>query len=234
MRVSGTILANVYIDGFNLYYAALAKSPYKWLDLDSLSSKLLPNRSIKRIRYFTARVTGPSAQRQDTYLRALGTLPKISIHEGTFLQHTVLAPVADKPHKSASAVLEYLDWTGNWIALPRPHPGRPMRVSARRSEEKASDVNLATYLLLDAMNHDSDESFVISGDSDLVMPIDVTTKILRVPVRVFNPKPNRPSAELQAVAASYYTLPAKLLPACILPQTITDKAGRTITKPPTW
>ena len=199
--MSVTILANVYIDGFNLYYAALAKSPYKWLDLDSLSSKLLPNRSIKRIRYFTARVTGPSAQRQDTYLRALGTLPKISIHEGTFLQHTVLAP---------------------------------MRVSARRSEEKASDVNLATYLLLDAMNHDSDESFVISGDSDLVMPIDVTTRILRVPVRVFNPKPNRPSAELQAVAASYYTLPAKLLPACILPQTITDKAGRTITKPPTW
>jgi uncharacterized LabA/DUF88 family protein len=232
--MSAAILANVYIDGFNLYYAALAKSPYKWLDIDALSSKLLPNRSIKRIRYFTARVTGPSSQRQDTYLRALATLPKVSIHEGTFLEHTVLLPLADKPHKKASAVLEYRDLTGHWVALPRPVPGRQIRVSARRSEEKASDVNLATYLLLDAMKHDSDEAFVISGDSDLVMPIAMTTKTLGVPVRVFNPKPNRPSAELQAVAASYYTLPMKLLPTCGLPPTITDKAGRTITKPASW
>jgi uncharacterized LabA/DUF88 family protein len=228
------ILANVYIDGFNLYYGALEKSPYRWLDLEALSDRLLTNRSVKRIRYFTARVSGPSAQRQDAYLRALATLKRVTIHEGTYLEHPVLPPLADKPHKKATAVLEFRDFTGQWLALPRPHPGRPIRVSARRWEEKASDVNLATYLLTDAMHRDSDESFVISGDSDLVTPIEVTTKELGVPVRVFNPKPNRPSAELQAVAASYYTLPAKVLPACLLPNRLYDSAGRAITKPSHW
>jgi uncharacterized LabA/DUF88 family protein len=227
--------ANLYIDGFNLYYGCLQKTPYKWLDLAALAQRLLPRHTIKRIRYCTARIKGASGQqRQDAYLRALGTLPKVSIHEGTFREHTLLLQVARKPHKKASALLEYRDLRGNWVALPRPVPGRPIRASVRKSEEKASDVNLATYLLLDAMNHDSDEAFVISGDSDLVTPIDETIKTLGIPVGVFNPKPNRPSAELQAVATSYQTLPAALLPGCQFPISLVDTAGRTIRKPTTW
>lgn len=50
------MITNVYIDGFNLYYGCLKRSPYKWLDLGSLCSQLLPQNDIKRIRYFTARV----------------------------------------------------------------------------------------------------------------------------------------------------------------------------------
>ena len=34
--------ANVYVDGFNLYYGALKGSPYKWLDVDALFRTLLP------------------------------------------------------------------------------------------------------------------------------------------------------------------------------------------------
>ena len=49
--------ANIYIDGFNLYYGALRKTPYKWLNLLLLCQRLLPNRSIGKIRYFTARIT---------------------------------------------------------------------------------------------------------------------------------------------------------------------------------
>lgn len=50
---------NVYVDGFNLYYRALKKSPYKWLDLDKLSSLLIGSQhTLNRIRYFTAEVKG--------------------------------------------------------------------------------------------------------------------------------------------------------------------------------
>jgi hypothetical protein len=48
--------ANVYVDGFNLYYGALKNTPYKWLDLDALLRTILPAYEIHRIRYFSARI----------------------------------------------------------------------------------------------------------------------------------------------------------------------------------
>ncbi len=35
-------IINVYVDGFNLYYGALKRTPYKWLDLGKLAEILLP------------------------------------------------------------------------------------------------------------------------------------------------------------------------------------------------
>ena len=40
-----------------------------------------------------------------------------------------------------------------------------------QTEEKGSDVNLASHLLLDAFKHASDTAVVISNDSDLRVPI---------------------------------------------------------------
>ena len=36
------IRTNVYIDGFNLYYRALRRTPYRWLDVRRLAQLLLP------------------------------------------------------------------------------------------------------------------------------------------------------------------------------------------------
>ena len=33
---------NVYVDGFNLYYSCLKDTPYKWLDLLTLSACIPP------------------------------------------------------------------------------------------------------------------------------------------------------------------------------------------------
>ncbi len=46
--------ANVYVDGFNLYYGRLKGTKHKWLDLEKLCDRMLPNDSVQRIRYFTA------------------------------------------------------------------------------------------------------------------------------------------------------------------------------------
>lgn len=40
--------ANVYVDGFNLYYRALKRTPYKWLNLDQLCR--LPDSEALRLR----------------------------------------------------------------------------------------------------------------------------------------------------------------------------------------
>jgi hypothetical protein len=127
--------ANVYVDAFNLYYGAVKDTPYKWLDLRSLAEKLITSHEVKRIRYFTARLhprpDDPQiAQRQQAYIRALETLPGLTVHYGRFLSKRVRAPLAN------------------------PGPGQPRTAEVLRTEEKGSDVNLATYLLLDAFDRD--------------------------------------------------------------------------------
>jgi hypothetical protein len=116
---------NVYIDGFNLYYGSLKGTAHKWLDLEQMSQLLLPSFEIKRIRYFTARVkerTGniQAPVSQNAYLRALATLPKVEVHLGSFLTKPTRMALADPP-----------------VAGPRT-------VEVIKTEEKGSDVNLAT------------------------------------------------------------------------------------------
>ena len=36
----------VYVDGFNLYFGALRKTPHRWLNLHTLASLLLPKHTI--------------------------------------------------------------------------------------------------------------------------------------------------------------------------------------------
>jgi hypothetical protein len=69
--------ANVYVDGFNLYYSALRRrfQDCKWLDVRALAETLFPNDEIGRVLYFSARVISrpddpQEATRQQMYFRA--------------------------------------------------------------------------------------------------------------------------------------------------------------------
>jgi hypothetical protein len=80
----------VYIDGFNLYYRALKGTKHKWLNVAALSAAVLhSDHRIEAVNYYTARVSGridPKAPaRQHSYLRALETIPKVSIFYGNFM-----------------------------------------------------------------------------------------------------------------------------------------------------
>ncbi len=80
----------VYVDGFNLYYRALRKTRFKWLNIEALVQSLLEvDNVIEKIRYFTAPVSGKldpgQPIRQQRYLDALRTLPTVTIHQGNFL-----------------------------------------------------------------------------------------------------------------------------------------------------
>ena len=80
--------AIVYVDGFNLYYGALKKTPYKWLDLGLLCTRMLPTDRVTAIKYYTARISArpgnPGAPNdQQMYLRALRTVPNRQSRTGT-------------------------------------------------------------------------------------------------------------------------------------------------------
>ncbi len=203
--------ANLYIDGFNLYYGALRGTTYKWLDVDALARRLLPRDQIHRIRYFTALVTPrpggdpQKPQRQQIYLRALNTIPHASVHLGHFLT--------------------------NRTRMKTVHPP-PNTIEVYKTEEKGSDVNLATYLLLDAFNADCDVAVVISNDSDLKEPIAVTRTDLGVPVGVVNPHPaSHRSVALQSTF--FKQLRSGALASSQFPAVMNDAQG-TFQKPRTW
>ncbi len=159
-------LVNVYIDGFNLYYGALKGTPYKWLDLLKLCRALLPADSIQSIRYFTARVSAlpanpTAAHDQGLYIRALKTIPNLTIKYGHFLTHSVR------------------------MHLSNVTP--PKAVWVDKTEEKGSDVNLAAHLLLDAFLKRFELAVIISNDSDLAEPLRIVTQELKLQVSIINP-----------------------------------------------
>lgn len=226
--------ARLYIDGFNLYRRRLEGTAHKWLDLVALAQRLAPGHTVDRVRYFTALVLDPVARRrQRTYLRALATFPEVEIHDqGKFTSHTVIRPLAAAPAPKMQAVLEW-HRAGQWLPLKRPAPGFWVRASVEHVTEKGSDVALGTFLVADGFRKLIDAAYVITGDSDLAVPISVVSHELGIPVTVFNPSPG-PSAELFAAATTYRNVRPAALAACQLPDPVLDAAGQPIAKPPSW
>lgn len=217
---------NVYIDGFNLYNGAVKKTPFKWLDLGALCTTLLRNHTIHRIRYFTALVLDfqhdpQASSRQDVYIRALGTIPNLTVHKDAwFASNAILLPQFPLAYRN-----------------PERYPKRPPQlVQVQRMEEKRTDVDLATYLLVDCFLNDFDEAAVISNDSDLVSPIEMVKSKFGKRIGVINPHPpDRMSGHLQRAASYHFrTINRSVLAKCQFPATLIDAQGRSITKPASW
>src|SRR5579883_1402144 len=162
----------VYVDGFNLYYGALKKTPYRWLDLGALLTHLIPAKyTVTKIKYFTAHVSGatdPDApRRQAIYLNALRTLPTIEIFYGNFLSKNIWRPLINLPvgNETIRSPIPVVLPPGDHVVTgtrkqtvpvgiyPPPGTKRPkaalqplpdaLVTLVHAMEEKGSDVNLA-------------------------------------------------------------------------------------------
>lgn len=204
----------VYVDAFNLYYGAVKDSPYKWLDISALCRALLrPENAIVGIKYFTARVQprpGDPDQptRQQVYLRALRTLPGLQIIYGHYLSHVV------------------------WMPLAYPVVGHKPFVQVVKTEEKGSDVNLASHMLLDAADSAFDCAVIISGDSDLKTPVQMVQSRFHKKVGVLNPQKIKCRA-LETTARFYKHIRESALASTQFPPVLTDGKG-TFHKPGAW
>ena len=193
---------SVYIDGFNLYYGRLKKTQYKWLDLYKMCTLLFLNDEIISIKYFTAAIKVRTEQdqiktiRQQIYWRALRTLSKVDIIEGIFLQHKVFM----KSVKDNSYVRVF------------------------KSEEKGTDVNIASHLVNDAHNKVFEKAIVISNDSDLVTPIRIVTTELDIPVITVSPF-DKNNLQLKSVSSGVKQIRKGLLCVSQFNHTVNDEIG---------
>lgn len=204
----------IYIDGFNFYYGALKNSPYKWLNLQTYFERLRQDDDVQKIWCFTARVSGASASRQNSYLDALLTLPKIEIKYGLFKDKTQKCRV---------------------IGCSLPASQKKYKVP----EEKGTDVNIALQMIDDAYQGLCDRIILVSGDSDLVPAINLVKKRHpRIQVSVYIPSTNQKrgaACELRNCADKSHTLtPNNLMAQSQFPLTISTSSTTTINKPNSW
>jgi len=206
--------AIAYVDGFNFYYGAVREEPaLKWLDFEALCAQLLRGHDLQAVRYYTARVSDRRddpgvSQRQDVFLRALATRPKMEIVYGKFRTRTKRLPRA------------------------RPRGRRRSTVEVLVTEEKGSDVNLATDLLWDAAHREMEVALVVSNDFDLQRPVE---RAMALGIRVLTVNPHRHAGQRPSLRGSdTRNLRMSHLRSCQMPDVVVDVDGRRIRRPQEW
>lgn len=204
----------VYVDGFNLYYGAVKGTPYKWLDIKRLCELLLPKHQIAGIKYFTARVSARPGDpdqptRQQMFFRALATLPDVEIIYGHFLTSETYMPLAGSP-----------------VGTP------PKYAKVIKTQEKGSDVNLATHLVWDGFRQRYEAAVLVTNDSDLLEPVKIVRRELGLVVGILNPH-RRASRVLAQEATFLKQIRPAALKASQFPPALTDAHG-VIRKPSSW
>ncbi len=169
---------------------------------------------IEQICYFTARVNPrpndpTQPQRQQVYLRALRTLPKLEIILGQFRERRTRLP------------------------LTNPPPGGPKTVEVIKPEEKGTDVNLATRLLVDGFKNNYEQAVVISNDSDLATPMKYVKEELKLKVSVVNPSKTPTHRDLEDAATYAKRLRRNHLIRSQFSKVLQDRNGR-FSKPKSW
>ena len=197
-----------YIDGFNLYFGLKEKKwrRYYWLNLQEMCSRLVKhNQQLERVRYFTARISGPYNKRlrQKTYLQALETLPLVEIHYGIYLSTPVICTACNKTFVKPS--------------------------------EKKTDVNIAVKMITDALDDLFDIAVLISADSDITPGIEaIKTHFPTKKVLLFFP-PERSSASLKSECHRFGgTLRKSIIKKSQFPNTVVNKLGYSLTRPTHW
>jgi len=204
-----------YVDGLNLYHGLLkGKKNRRWLDLEALASSLMPQGDLVGVRYFTARVKdfkgNGAPQRQDVYLQALATLRRVSIHYGTFR-------VDPKMRK-----------------LTEPQPDGSEYVSVLIPEEKGSDVNLASYLLVDGFRDLYDIALVVTNDSDLAEPVRLVGSELGKSVVLAHPSQAAAGHLLRAGPSRVLRIHVNTILKSQLPDPVVRADGSPIHRPHAW
>ena len=204
----------VYIDGYNLYYGARGlcgrgTPGWRWLDIRAMVTSVVAARSGWRsptsahIVFCTGRVKpapGSTAQRdQDIYLKALTATGSVDhIEYGSYVARVHTAPLAVGDRRKRPVLTK-----STWPVMVRDAQGQAVvdanfMVSVARREEKGSDVNVASHLLLDICDGRIDAAVVVSNDSDLEFPIRTARQ--RVPVGLVNPSANYLAGALKGEA----------------------------------
>lgn len=199
-----------YVDGFNLYFGLRSRRwrRYYWLDLQRMAQNLLRSgQQLIETKYFTSRISATRADPQKAR-RQVAYLEAVQTLPGVriFFGHYLENPV------------ECRRCGATWIS----------------HDEKMTDVNIATELLIDAFDDRFDTALLVTADSDLTRPIEVVR--LRYPGKrvVLAFPPNRFSERLKQVGSAYFTIGRDALAASQLPDQVTKRDGFVLQRPAQW
>lgn len=144
-----------YVDGFNFYYGLrkqmkVCNSWYQayWIDMVKLFEQFLSeNQELVKVIYFTASPLSPDkSSRQSAFLNANRVLNK-----GRF------------EIVRGKYLIKRINCPKCNYAIPRP-------------EEKKTDVNISVRMMGDCVKNLTDTIVLVSGDSDLLPPIEFIQK----------------------------------------------------------
>lgn len=196
-----------YIDGFNLYHGLrdAGLRSSRWLDLCALSESILkPDQSLELVRYFTTRVRNNQRKTERQAVLIDALLARGGIE------------------------IDY----GHFLSKPRNCHSCNHKWT--QTEEKKTDVNIAVRLLDDAYDDRFDVAIVISGDSDLVPPIESIRKRFPEKQLLVAFPPRRQSSELRRVADVAFRISDKMIRTSRLPATVVTPEGVTLHAPSGW
>ncbi len=234
---------NAYIDGFNLYYGSLMGHPeLKWLDLRTLATNLFEGAELNKVYYFTSKSKGdfPSDQgpnRQDRYWRVLGA-HGVEVVPGFFNSYDHHLPVAANTLKDFTLppLKNHLGLVSKSFEkiFDLASPFKPKALVTRRFE-KASDVNLASYLLRDVYENDLTHALIITADADLAKALQFA-RDKGVYIGIFPPRrPEDPAPQLLLRQANYieYLKDHQFLEAQF-PDEVRGSNGKIVVRPDVW
>jgi len=199
-----------YVDGFNLYFGLKSKSwkRYYWLNLCALSSAFLkPKQQFQHCHYFTARIRHAGGNSQDVRRQSIWL-------------------------DALDTLPDLTSHYGHY--LPKVQTCHQCHATWTRHEEKMTDVNIATQLLVDAYENNFDTAIVVSADSDLTAPIQhIRQRFADKRVIVAFP-PGRRSDQLKRTANGSFVIGQDKLRRSLMPTTITTATGHRLHQPAEW
>jgi hypothetical protein len=201
-----TLRVIAYIDGFNLFFGMKEKGwrRYYWLNPEALVRMFLGNRELRRVKYFTAQITSP--------------LDKMA-RQKAYLDALATLPLTT----TMMGRYEMRPWTCFGCQKVTPIP-----------KEKMSDVRLATELLVDGFYDNFDVAFVITGDADIVPPIEYVRRLFPdKQIGVLFP-PKRVSDELKQVASWTSVIGRANIAASQFPDIVIRSSGHPLHRPDKW
>jgi uncharacterized LabA/DUF88 family protein len=196
----------VYIDGFNLYFGMqdAGIENSKWLNIKSLIESYLTHNQ--------------ELIEIKYFTSRITNQPSKQKRQTTYLEALETSGVTIIYGLYKAKEIECNNCGHNWSI----------------SNEKMTDVNIATHLLLDAFEDKYDTAILISGDSDLVPPVKAIHKHFnKKTVSVFFP-PNRHNVTVAGAAKGSQIIGKKKIKDHQFSLNITKKDGYILTKPESW
>src|SRR5206468_6110117 len=105
---------------------------------------------------------------------------------------------------------------------------------AYHPQEKKTDVNIATQLICDAFHDRFDTALIVSGDADLVPPVDAVRDLFPKKRIVAAFPPERYSSELAGRAHAFMNIHENSIRRCRLPEHIDLPNGLHVDCPFKW